>query len=113
MLPFSSIFFNCLDWRALALSPSPITYVYGIPLIFEHPTRPAGSGAARLHLCATSEKADGQKKRKEKKKGRDRHNTTVSTDVHKQRHPHDTDQVALIVIVPVEFGQFLCHLREA
>lgn len=26
-------------------------------------------------------------------------------------HPHDTDQIALIVIVPVEFVRFLCHLE--
>lgn len=29
----------------------------------------------------------------------------------KTRHPHDTDQIALIVIVPVEFVRFLCHLE--
>lgn len=26
-------------------------------------------------------------------------------------HPHDTDQIALIVIVPMDFVRFLCHLE--
>lgn len=45
-------------------------------------------------------------------KTREQHNTPMSTDQHKTtRCPHDTDQVALIVIVPVEFVRFLCHLE--
>lgn len=54
----------------------------------------------------------GENKTKTGTKTREQHNTPMSTDQHKTaRRPRDTDQVALIVIVPVEFVRFLCHLE--
>lgn len=71
---------------------------------------PAEVTSGRLSLCS---KAVCTAEREREQDWHQNPRAQRHTQRHTQtsRHPQDTDQVALIVIVPVEFVRFLCHLE--
>lgn len=75
------------------------------------------SESRRMWTAGTEQDRDQHHKNKNPRaaqhthENRATHTHTNTKNTHTARHPCDTDQIALIVIVPVEFVRFLCHLE--